>query len=530
LDHLCVFAAALAIRCLYIGSISGTYFFTHLQTEPQHYSGWVASILGGHAPSAPFEQAPGFPYFWALVASALGGGVASLAYVQAVLGALTCVGLAKIAGDLRGRAAACVAGGLAAVYGPFIYFTGEALPETLFVGICTAAVAVSSRVDDRPRGGRAADVLAGSLWALAFLVRVNLALGLPLIAYDAWRRGGRATALRVLAPWLVVWGILAGVNAAGAHRAVLTVTSGGENLWLGNNALADGVSPFPPEEARSLVDAVMASSGNAVEYDARMSGAALGFVAQQPAKALRLVWKKLVWTWNERELPNASDTEWQEAQSYVFAAAPILPLGFGLLVPLAVAAPFVARGLGRRSRLLGALVAVGVGSSVIFFTNGRFRITIVPALIVWASIALTADWRAWLKERAPRARAVAAAAVAAGAFVAWGDFYGISSYWIPELTVNRAIWERGAGHLEEATASFRRALDAHPGDDVARIDMALTLEQQGKIDEAMQAYVTRLRTKPDDAPVRKAAEAFVERHAREIAERMRVSRAGGDVR
>ncbi len=517
-DHAWIFAAALAIRCLYVASIADSPSFAHLQTEPKHYAEWASLIVSGHAPSAPFEQAPGFAYFCAFVSSLLGSSVSALAYVQAGLGALTCVAIAKIAGDLRGRNARRVAGGLAAAYGPFVYFTGEVLPETLFVCVCTAAVAISMRArePDVACGVQRSWWVAGALWALAFLIRVNVLLALPFIAYDSWKRGGRRAVLRVLAPLMVVWGALVCTNAVHSHKLVLTVTSGGENLWLGNNAFADGVNPFPPEEAHATLESVMTSSTGTVDSDARMRSLAVDFIVRHPSKAFQLAWKKLVWTWNARELPNAADVEWQASRSWMFRGSPVAPLGFGIVLPLAVASLFVSRGLARRMPLLAGLVAIGVGSSVIFFTNGRFRIIVVPALLVMASIALTADWKAWMRERSASWRLVVAGAVAAGTWVAWGDFYGVSKYWLPELAVNTGIWQREDGHVDEAVASFRSALAAHPSDDIARINLAVTLEQQGKLDDALQTYVVWLREAPDDLTVRKAAEAFIGRHSREI--------------
>lgn len=519
-DYVAIFGVALAIRCLYVASISDSPSFAHLQTEPAHYAAWAARIASGHAPLPPFEQAPGFAYFCALVSSLFGRSVATLAYVQAFSGALTCVGIAKIAGDLRGRRARCVAGALAAAYGPFIYFTGEVLPETLFVCVCTLAVAASTPSQRASRDGTPATRswwVAGGLWALAFVVRVNVLFALPFIAYDAWMRGGRRAMVHVLAPLMIVWSALVCLNSVHSHRLVLTVTSGGENLWLGNNALADGVNPFPPEAAQATLESVASKSRDTVDSDTHMRGLALDFIARHPSTAMALAWKKLVWTFNDRELPNAADVEWQERRSWMFGGSPLLPLGFGVLLPLAMAGLFMSRGLGRRTVLLAGLVAIGVGSSVVFFTNGRFRVIAVPSLLVMASIALTADWKGWLRRHRPHAsRLGLVAAVAVAAWLAWGDFYGISKYWIPELAVNTGIWQREDGRLDEATASFRRALEVHPNDGIARIDLALTLEQQGKIDDALQTYASWLREAPDDDAVRKAAEAFVQRHAREI--------------
>jgi hypothetical protein len=112
------------VRVLYVLSIRDAAFFEHLQTEPAHYDAWAHAIVAGAAPiHLPFDEAPGYPYFVALVyALPLGGGVLAVCLVQAALGAGACAAIAEVARRLGGPRAGWIAGALAAIYGPFIYF------------------------------------------------------------------------------------------------------------------------------------------------------------------------------------------------------------------------------------------------------------------------------------------------------------------------------------------------------------------------------------------------------------------------
>src|SRR4051812_19163673 len=95
---LVVFAAALVVRVLYVISIRDASFVLHLQTEPAHYDEWARAIVAGHAPvHLPFDEAPAFSYFVALVYRIAGPSVIAVALVQAVLGAAACVAIASVA-------------------------------------------------------------------------------------------------------------------------------------------------------------------------------------------------------------------------------------------------------------------------------------------------------------------------------------------------------------------------------------------------------------------------------------------------
>src|SRR5262249_7309832 len=102
-----VFAFALALRALYIVSIRHAFFFEHLQTDPRRYQEWAGAILASQAVfRPPFDEAPAYPYFVALLrASPL-----AVACAQAVLDALACVCIALVAERLGGRRAGVIGG------------------------------------------------------------------------------------------------------------------------------------------------------------------------------------------------------------------------------------------------------------------------------------------------------------------------------------------------------------------------------------------------------------------------------------
>jgi Dolichyl-phosphate-mannose-protein mannosyltransferase len=142
---------------------------------------------------------------------ALLGGVHVLAQrvVGCVIGSISVVLIALLAARFGGRRAGALAGGLAAVYPPFVTADGSLMSEPLYVLIVVVAMLLAMRGPST--AGRAASL--GAVIGLGVLTRTEAALLLVLLAWPAsWTpAAGRvrrilmatlACAL-VVAPWVV---------------------------------------------------------------------------------------------------------------------------------------------------------------------------------------------------------------------------------------------------------------------------------------------------------------------------------------
>jgi len=178
---LVIFAAALAVRVLYLLSIRHAYFFDHLQTDALRYQEWAGLILDAPTPPRPpFEQSPGYAYLVAAVFALGRRSLVAVALLQAALDALSCSLIAAVGRRWFGARAGTIAGWVAALYGPFIYFSAQLLPVTLLVFLCVAAVWAAQRCRWW---------LAGIAWAVALAVRAEVLFALPVIGLYAWWRG-----------------------------------------------------------------------------------------------------------------------------------------------------------------------------------------------------------------------------------------------------------------------------------------------------------------------------------------------------
>ncbi len=506
-----IFGAALVLRLLYVASIRQTYFFAHPQTEPLRYWQWGTLILDGTAPAPPYDEPPGYAYFVAAIFAGFGRSMAAIAHVQGVLDALSCALIGAIGTQWFGKRAGVFAGTFAAVYGPFIYFSGELLPNTLLIALAVAAIAAAvlpprlrSTEAEAPRW-----LMSGTLWAVALAVRFEIITAYPFLAFDAWRRGRYRALLRAVLPGAMVILVLMGHGVSASWPKLLNSTVG-LNFWIGNNPHSDGVNPFIFGPLQPVAEHIMRAAPDATTADRAFAAAAMTFWANEPRAAVRLLWKKFVWTWSSRELPNTTDIDWQTAQSWLFRL-PLFPLGFGLLLPLALAGAVLVGTQWSKLGLLAGLIATGTSVPVLLFTNARFRLVMAPALLLLAGAACArlVDSR---RQPQPRARLLCAAVAAViGIIVSQGNFYGVRSYHAAQIDVNTGVLERAAGQFSAAVGHLRAGLGQDPTDSLAWGELAMALEQDGQSRAALETYFDGLSAAPDDRRLAQIAAWFFRR-------------------
>ena len=487
---------ALAVRLLYILSVRSAVFFTYLQTEAARYHEWATLILQSTPPTPPYDEPPGYGYFVAAVYRVFGAQVLPVALVQALLGAVSCGLIAGIAAHWFATRAGALAGLIAALYGPLIYYTGKLEPPIVF--ICVVLLAMRTMLPRRPRTPRW--TIVGALWALAMVFRVEAAFALPVVALDVGRRGGREALLRVAAPLVVLVALAVTINLRVGHQFAVFTSAPGLMLWLGNDADADGVNPFLSPSRERIAQDIGVRAPDAAAADVMFMRRVLRFWFGQPRQATALLWKKFLWTWNDRELSNTGDPDWETAQSWFFRR-PLFPPGLGIMLPLALAGGLLLGSGWCDVPLLAAPLAVALAAPVVFFTNGRLRLIGATSLAILAALALR-RLPALLREPRAHGRLLARAAlgIAAGSYLGWSDPFGIRSYEIAELTVNRAILERAAGEVEPAVRDLRRALALNPNDTVAWLHLGLAEEQRGEDLAALGAYLDGLARVPAERP------------------------------
>jgi len=180
---LAVALLALVVRLVYIKQISNAPFYALRIGDAAAYHQWALQIANGDwlgRGVGVFYQAPLYPYFLAVVYKAFGDSAAMLRFIQAIIGAGSCMLLAAAGIALFGDYGA-IAGVLLAIYAPAIFLDGL-LEKSVLVSFLTIALLYLVSV----RHIRFREFLAGIVLGLLSLTRENaLLLAVPVLLWFA---------------------------------------------------------------------------------------------------------------------------------------------------------------------------------------------------------------------------------------------------------------------------------------------------------------------------------------------------------
>jgi tetratricopeptide (TPR) repeat protein len=529
-----VFAIALAIRLVHLWQIRHAPFFDVLLGDARGYDEWAQRIAAGDwIGREPFFQAPLYPYFLAAVYRTLGRDLFAVRLCQALVGATSCVLLAVAGRRLFGPRVGVIAGLGLALYAPAIFFDGLLQKSVLDVFfMCLSLWILSGLVDDPAR--RPSWFALGLALGGLSLTRENAMAVVAVVVAWAVVEGRRALASTFAAlAWFAV-GLALLLLPVVAHNyrtggeVYLTSWQAGQNLYIGNNASATGtyvplrygrVAPeYERQDAIDLAERALGRRLTPREVSGYWTGQALDYITSHPIAWLRLMGRKLLLLLNARE---AVDTESQH--TYAEWSLPLTMTGwianFGVLVPLTVIGLWASWAERRRLWVFYALAVAYSASVLVFYVFARYRLPLVPVLMLFAASGilaipglirnLTADRR---PAASPRPRGKRAAAPPAGAppkrpwaALAAIIVAAIIANW-PVLSVStmEAVTENNLaralevnGHGDEAIAHYERATTLDPAYAPSYNNLATALRARGDLNRAIAMYERALALQPD---------------------------------
>ena len=513
-----LFLFALSLRWLHVAQLqTHDPFFELPASDAGMYHEWALRIAGGDwLGDRVFNNGPGYPYFLALIYAVFGPSLLVAKAVQATLGALDCVLVWWLARRLFDARVALGAAALVAVYRMLIFYEGTLVVANLqlTLGLLTLLTVISAF--ERPSLHRW--LFAGVLVGLSAVARPTALLFGAAVATGVvlgvragprvLRRAGLAAAFvagvaLAVAPVTIRNGVVGG-------DFVLVTSSGGMNLYTGNNPDANGMFVVPRIFPRFLADAVdepremfhrtaERARGRTLlrsEVSSFWTESALGWIRANPTAWLRLMLRKLQLSVNAFEPWNIRSLTLSRDFSFVLR----LPLlGFGLLAPLAFAGLVWSARDWRRLLPLYAMLLSVWSVLLVFFVLARYRLPIVPVLAIFAAFALVKAFDAARRQRwrqlgsllaiaAVAAVVVNAPATREGLSVAYynlGNRYKTLERW--ELAIDAygksisrnpgylsahnnlaLVYERTGEHREEAIRSWNHILDTAKRQNLAR--------------------------------------------------------------
>ena len=386
----------------------------HLQEHP-HAAGTPVVVAGPHADDAErlwaewletprFYQDPLYPYLVAITYRVMGADVRYVFVWQLALGVIATALVWAVTRRYFGDGAALIAGMLALLAAPLLYYEMILLKEST---IAFAGLLIVWLLDRAWTSGRwPAYLTLGLALGSATLLKSTFALFIVCAAAAViwtYRREGRRLGVALGA-------LLAGLIVAVSPLVIRNLAVGVSPLALGSTGpLTFAISNQPdyrPATGFSLDPARIARVVGQREADGL--GVVLDTIgAHTPRTGARLLWQKFDRLWHWYEIPNNEDFY------YVRLWVPILqwlPATFWVCAPLAWVGLVTTMRRARVTWPLLVLVGASIAPLLIFYVLGRFRTAVLAGLLPLAAAGLV-QLVGWARAGAYRPALVAVAAV-----------------------------------------------------------------------------------------------------------------------
>lgn len=501
---------AAAVQAVFLWETADSLLFRYPLVDAATCFSQAQSIAGGSGMSGAYWQAPGYPYVLALLVRVCGSG-ASVFTVRAaqalLLAPLLSVLTWRLGRHLLPNAWAFAAGAVAGLVGPLLFYASQFLPAYPAALLVTSALLAALSAAERPSCRRW--LLAGVLAGLGTVTVATVSAIGPVLLAVVWRSSsavrsrllhGLALAAGAALPLLPV----TLHNALEAGRWVCLSTNGGINFYIGNNrGWEKSLTAMPGLDWDRLARRPYEKGGAGSEAEAErwFWREALRDMWDDTGCAASSLALKAAAFWHGSELPRNIDIYgWRGTSTLLRAAVWRRWVCFpaGLLVPLAcVGALALVR---RREGFLvaGSVLCFGLLVSL-FFPCSRYRVPVLPALVVLAAAGV----HAWLLAlRGGRWRAAAALGLAACAVgvlanlpLKWPtDCVRYDARLLNAIGASADVWGRD---LATARACHEGSLLLDPDDADARFDLGTVCERLGDKRRAEACYRDALASRPD---------------------------------
>ncbi|HXK19416.1 MAG TPA: glycosyltransferase family 39 protein, partial [Polyangiaceae bacterium] len=499
-----LFACAFLLRFVYLLEIKDSDFFRAPVGDAFSYDEWATAIQKDFIGKEVFYQAPLYPYFLAVIYALFGHDLFVARVIQAAFGAGACVLLAGAGRAFFSRKIGLFAGLLLAAYAPALFFTGILQKTTLDLFFTAALLYGLARVERDSRRGWL--TFTGLVLGCLALTRENALLLLPLLGvWFGYRRGWRTLAPFLLGASLVLSPVALRNYAVGGE-AFVTTSQFGVNLYLGNNAEADGT--YTPlrfgrgsfamerEDAIELAEHELGRQLSPAEVSHYWSSKAFGWMTAQPWAFTKLLARKWLLVWNDHEIPDSDEPAVYLSESTLLRATWLL-FSFGTLCPLALVGFVTTLDERRRLGTIYLLLLGSAASAALFVVFARYRAPLIPPLALFAAVGL-AQLGEVLQQRRLRL-ALSHGALMAGAVVITR---------IPLVTAegsramafyNVGVTLETQGQPKRAAENYRSALSADPNFEQAHVNLGALLAREGSFAEAIEQEQTALLENPKDA-------------------------------
>ncbi|MFC2173427.1 tetratricopeptide repeat protein [Acidobacteriota bacterium] len=499
---LIVLILALLLRVVHLQDIRHSPFFYHPIVDEESYDRKAQAIAAGAVlGDRIFYQDPFYPYFLGTVYWLTDRNLLIVRVIQIVLGAFNALIVFGMARKLFGDRAGMVAGFLAAVYPVFIFYEGLLLKSSL--SILLSDLALLAFLHAMSTGRSSTFFLSGLALGGACLTRGNFLLFFPLAMILSFFFASKK-ASSVKTGMLAALALTAGVgmivvpvtirNAIVGKDFVIITSQAGQNFYIGNNehnptgmyVAAGFFRPHPDHEEADFRREAERRTGTELspsQCSKYWFKAGSDFIRSDPGRFFKTTLRKVWLVWSYYELPDNHSFAFDKRFSRVLRAP--LP-AFGIIAPLGILGIVFAACKRRDSGsavLMGFIVLYSL-SVILFYVFSRYRLPMVPPLIVFAGYGVTVLID---KIRERNVRSLIGPVVLLAVFFAGVNLPRQSRNFAPELSNLGHVYLESRQY-DKAMAVLEEAVEADPDFGVARFNLAKVYDKMGRFAEARAEY------------------------------------------
>ncbi|NQS99084.1 MAG: tetratricopeptide repeat protein [candidate division Zixibacteria bacterium] len=397
-----IFLTAYLLRLAYIIEISDRPYFTAPAVDAEYHDDWAQEIAEGDlSRGEPFFRAPLYPFLLGAIYAVFGYDYRIyfiIRVIQALIGSLTCVLIYLLGKKLFSKRVGIIAGFAAAFTGIFIYFEAELLIPVILLPLDLGMILLLLKA--REGGRNLYWWLSGLLFGLSAIARPNIIIIAPLVIFlvlqdkKIKRACGRIgfISLGFIIP-------LIPVTYHNIHQGefVLIATQGGVNFYIGNNPQSDGATAEFPGLGNiwryiDATDAAELEAGKeltASEVSQFYYAKGFKFIAAEPFKWLKLMAVKTLLYFGGVEISNNKNIYFAAKDSILLTIL-LEPIGFRVFAPLGVLGLILFYRRNAGNQFVFWFVILYSASVIMFFITTRYRLPIIPFLIIFTIAAV--EW------------------------------------------------------------------------------------------------------------------------------------------
>jgi tetratricopeptide (TPR) repeat protein len=515
---LVVFVVALILRVIFLLEFESVPLFqTPVMDMLYYHQLALGELRSPEIVNGPYFKAPLYPLFLNLVYDLFGEGPWPIRLVQAFIGSLSALLTFLIGLRLFSLRTGVVAGLIVAACGTLILYDGQLLVPNLVIFLNLFSVYCLIRGLELAKAHLF--LLSGLALGLSAIARPTVLLFAGVVVVLLWwelRRSSRQVSRKSLI--LFAAGVILAIlpvtvrNYVKSGEFVVIGTYGGINLYIGNNLQSDGVSTTIPgtgldwwgegmmEDAKRLAENDVGHKLSPSEQSAYWRNRAINEMAANPGFFMKHLLRKLLLFIGGYELANNFDVYYvahQASLMKLLLTRRVVYIPWGVLLPLAVVGIILIPNWTIGRRIVLAFLLAYLPMLLLFFVTARYRLPMLPFLVLFASYALVSGYTALKRCSKPRKL------LAAGAFVLFfalsqSDIYGFAGGTDAQgHQLMAAIYNR-QGNLTMAERYYRKALEADSTLPHANNDLGVLLMSRGENEEATRLLLRAVRFAPDD--------------------------------